>query len=120
MKEGAQSEWLLTGDTKVKRRGVSLVSEKQVEEMTKRLEPGDVLLVRHEWFLSNIGLPGFWPHAVLFIGTPEDRKKYFDDADVKAWVQSQGWSVLGITASPITGPEGNVEFLLGAEKTGDS
>ena len=26
----------------------------------------------------------------------------------------------GITPSPITGPEGNVEFLLGAEKIGDS
>jgi 23S rRNA (cytidine1920-2'-O)/16S rRNA (cytidine1409-2'-O)-methyltransferase len=36
------------------------------------------------------------------------------------WVSSQGWTVLGITPSPITGPEGNVEFLLGAEKTGDS
>jgi 23S rRNA (cytidine1920-2'-O)/16S rRNA (cytidine1409-2'-O)-methyltransferase len=36
------------------------------------------------------------------------------------WVESQGWSVLGITPSPITGPEGNVEFLLGAEKIGDS
>jgi 23S rRNA (cytidine1920-2'-O)/16S rRNA (cytidine1409-2'-O)-methyltransferase len=40
--------------------------------------------------------------------------------EVKAWVESQGWTVLGITPSPITGPEGNVEFLLGAEKTGDS
>ena len=34
------------------------------------------------------------------------------------WVGSQGWSVLGLTPSPITGPEGNVEFLLGAEKNG--
>jgi 23S rRNA (cytidine1920-2'-O)/16S rRNA (cytidine1409-2'-O)-methyltransferase len=41
-------------------------------------------------------------------------------ADAKAWVESQGWTVLGITPSPITGPEGNVEFLLGAEKAGDS
>jgi len=41
-------------------------------------------------------------------------------AGVKAWVESQGWRVLGITPSPITGPEGNVEFLLGAEKSGDS
>jgi 23S rRNA (cytidine1920-2'-O)/16S rRNA (cytidine1409-2'-O)-methyltransferase len=41
-------------------------------------------------------------------------------AEVQAWVESQGWTVLGITRSPITGPEGNVEFLLGAEKTGDS
>jgi 23S rRNA (cytidine1920-2'-O)/16S rRNA (cytidine1409-2'-O)-methyltransferase len=30
------------------------------------------------------------------------------------WVASQGWRVLGVTPSPITGPEGNVEFLLGA------
>jgi 23S rRNA (cytidine1920-2'-O)/16S rRNA (cytidine1409-2'-O)-methyltransferase len=36
------------------------------------------------------------------------------------WVASQGWRVLGVTESPITGPEGNVEFLLGAEKSGDS
>jgi 23S rRNA (cytidine1920-2'-O)/16S rRNA (cytidine1409-2'-O)-methyltransferase len=41
-------------------------------------------------------------------------------AEAKSWVESQGWTVLGITPSPITGPEGNVEFLLGAEKSGDS
>ncbi|HET6940904.1 MAG TPA: TlyA family RNA methyltransferase [Sphingomicrobium sp.] len=34
------------------------------------------------------------------------------------WVEAQGWTVLGITKSPITGPEGNVEFLLGATKNG--
>jgi 23S rRNA (cytidine1920-2'-O)/16S rRNA (cytidine1409-2'-O)-methyltransferase len=36
--------------------------------------------------------------------------------EAKDWVESQGWSVLGIATSPITGPEGNVEFLLGAVK----
>ena len=36
----------------------------------------------------------------------------------EAWVGSQGWKVLGIERSPITGPEGNVEFLLGAVKNG--
>ena len=38
--------------------------------------------------------------------------------EAKAWVESQGWSVPGIEQSPITGPEGNVEFLLGAKKNG--
>ena len=38
--------------------------------------------------------------------------------EVSEWVHSQGWTVVGITPSPITGPEGNVEFLLGAEKSG--
>ncbi len=33
------------------------------------------------------------------------------------WVAAQGWSVIGITESPITGPEGNVEYLLGATKS---
>ena len=41
-------------------------------------------------------------------------------AQARAWVELQGWAVLGITPSPITGPEGNVEFLLGAQKSGDS
>src|SRR5690242_11235013 len=38
--------------------------------------------------------------------------------DARAWVQSQRWSVMGIVESPITGPEGNIEFLLGAVKDG--
>ncbi|QIK77769.1 TlyA family RNA methyltransferase [Sphingomonas piscis] len=32
------------------------------------------------------------------------------------WTKSHGWDVLGIVESPINGPEGNVEFLLGATK----
>lgn len=38
--------------------------------------------------------------------------------EAKGWVERQGWTVLGLTQSPITGPEGNVEFLLGAVKNG--
>ena len=36
--------------------------------------------------------------------------------DAAAWVAAQGWRVVGVETSPITGPEGNVEFLLGAIK----
>jgi 23S rRNA (cytidine1920-2'-O)/16S rRNA (cytidine1409-2'-O)-methyltransferase len=36
--------------------------------------------------------------------------------EAAAWVGSQAWRVLGVTQSPITGPEGNREFLLGATK----
>jgi 23S rRNA (cytidine1920-2'-O)/16S rRNA (cytidine1409-2'-O)-methyltransferase len=37
-------------------------------------------------------------------------------ARIEAWWRAlPGWDVLGITASPITGPEGNVEFLIGAQ-----
>ncbi|TAN50369.1 MAG: TlyA family RNA methyltransferase [Rhodospirillales bacterium] len=36
---------------------------------------------------------------------------------IEAWVNGlPGWKVLGVTPSPILGPEGNVEFLLAAKK----
>ena len=36
--------------------------------------------------------------------------------DISAWVTNLGWQMVGITKSPITGPKGNVEFLLVARK----
>lgn len=82
------SEWM--GDVKVYRKGRSLITSKQIAAMADRLEPGDVLLERREWYLSNVGLPGFWPHAALFIGTPETRRAFLDDPEVRAWVREQG------------------------------
>ena len=36
------------------------------------------------------------------------------------WVSLQGWTVLGVEPSPITGPEGNREFLIAARLAGQS
>jgi 23S rRNA (cytidine1920-2'-O)/16S rRNA (cytidine1409-2'-O)-methyltransferase len=35
-------------------------------------------------------------------------------ARIEGWLSAQGWRVLGITESPIEGPEGNKEFLIAA------
>jgi 23S rRNA (cytidine1920-2'-O)/16S rRNA (cytidine1409-2'-O)-methyltransferase len=35
-------------------------------------------------------------------------------AEVVAWIEEQGWRVEGVVESPITGPEGNVEYLVAA------
>jgi 23S rRNA (cytidine1920-2'-O)/16S rRNA (cytidine1409-2'-O)-methyltransferase len=38
-------------------------------------------------------------------------------ARIEAWLSvTMGWRVLGVTPSPITGPDGNVEFLIAAVK----
>jgi len=37
--------------------------------------------------------------------------------DVAEWLTDRGWTVIGVTQSPITGPEGNIEFLIGAMLT---
>ncbi len=38
--------------------------------------------------------------------------------EVADWLEGIAWTVAGVTPSPITGPEGNVEFLIGASKAG--
>jgi 23S rRNA (cytidine1920-2'-O)/16S rRNA (cytidine1409-2'-O)-methyltransferase len=36
--------------------------------------------------------------------------------EVRRWLEGTGWTVDGIVVSPITGPEGNVEFLVSARR----
>jgi hypothetical protein len=83
------AEWM--GDTKVARIGKPLVSTDDVNKLVlPRLEPGDIVVTRQNWFLSNIGLPGFWPHAELYVGASADLIKAFDgDPETDKWAASQ-------------------------------
>jgi hypothetical protein len=75
------AEWL--GDTKVLRRDSMLISIEQVREAAKKSEPGDVIVERRNWYLSNIGLPGFWPHAALWVGSPDELAAWSKDPEIE-------------------------------------
>ena len=79
------SEWM--SHVRVWRPGVSLISEDLIQKIKPRMEPGDILLERREWFLTNVGIPGYWPHAALYIGTPEERTQYFKDSEILRWAK---------------------------------
>ncbi len=83
--QSAVAEWM--GDVRVRRIGVYLITGEQLEKMAGKLQPGDVMLGRKNWYLSNVGLPGFWPHAILYVGTPEEFDAYFDVPEVRAYVR---------------------------------
>ncbi|MCP4804989.1 MAG: hypothetical protein GY913_16990 [Proteobacteria bacterium] len=78
------AEWF--GDTRTRRIGWYLIGEEQVPTLVEELEPGDILLSRKNWYLSNIGLPGFWPHGLVYMGDVEEFDAAFDTPEVREWV----------------------------------
>lgn len=57
-----------------------LVTPQRAASLGERLRPGDILVERRSWRLSNVGLPGFWPHAALYVGRPADLGRAFGPA----------------------------------------
>jgi len=42
-----------------------------IDEMKRQLKPGDVFITRHDDAMSNLFLPGFWPHSALWLGAQD-------------------------------------------------
>jgi hypothetical protein len=79
---------LLMAATRVRRGNKYLITPDQQEEMDKALLPGDIMVSRKNWHITNVGLPGFWPHAILYIGAEDKFNKFFDDSAVNQFVSS--------------------------------
>lgn len=45
------------------------ITEQQRATLLEIAQPGDVFITRHDDAMSNLFLPGYWPHAALFLGT---------------------------------------------------
>jgi hypothetical protein len=82
------SEWM--GDERVARGKEFLINPEQIKIVHSKIKAGDIFIERREWYLSNIGLPGFWPHAALYLGRPEERSELEDDESVRTWVKESG------------------------------
>lgn len=77
------ARWM--GDTRLARHSRHLIKPAQIREMGEHLEPGDLLVARSNWYLSNAGLPGFWPHSELFVGTPDELEAFADDDEIRRY-----------------------------------
>lgn len=59
--------WLSKKNPKIRPKRVKPAIQKAILEL---LRPGDVVVTRHDLAMTNLFLPGFWPHAALFVGSP--------------------------------------------------
>ncbi|MBP7901285.1 MAG: hypothetical protein KA015_00565 [Spirochaetes bacterium] len=81
------------GDFKILRLNKNLISKQQISDIRTKLLPGDILLERREWYLTNAGIPGFWTHAAVYIGTPEERNMFFSDS-ISDFLKNENYSDL--------------------------
>ncbi|MDP7423577.1 MAG: YiiX/YebB-like N1pC/P60 family cysteine hydrolase, partial [bacterium] len=79
------------GDTKVVRKDMYLITDEQITEIVAHLEPGDIFFERRNWYLSNIFIPGFWPHAGIYVGTYHQACEYFDRTEIRSYFSLLGF-----------------------------
>ncbi len=89
------------GDTKIMASSPNTIDSLELIRLRKLLKPGDIFLNRSDYYISNIGIPGFWTHAGLYVGNQKEREAFFGNNRLcKKWVQTEGE------------PSGNFEKLL--------
>ncbi|MBI5688715.1 MAG: 1-acyl-sn-glycerol-3-phosphate acyltransferase [Verrucomicrobia bacterium] len=73
----------LIGDTRIRapRQGTALITPELLATVRPRLQPGDIVIERRNWYLSNAFLPGYWPHSALYIGTVAELRALGLDRD---------------------------------------
>jgi len=132
-----QLAWKLRSDPRVivrERTNARLLTANDVPEAVTALVCDASFIGLRAVLPAALGLcaPGAWAVALIkpqFEAGPQEigPRGVVTDPAVRAeacarieawWSGLQGWEVRGITESPITGPEGNHEYLIGAVKTG--
>lgn len=79
------------GDTRVITPDSASISIQQLKKLRASFKPGDFFLNRSDYYISNIGIPGFWTHSGLYIGFPDELDNFFsEDKDCYNWVVTMG------------------------------
>ena len=65
------------------------VSSDVIREARRLLRPGDVIVTRHDDAVSNLFLPGYWPHAALYVGSTEERRALGVQMDEERWIRGR-------------------------------
>lgn len=61
----------------------SRITEDVRRSLAELLQPGDVLVTRHDRAFTNLFLPGYWPHAAMYIGSEADRRRMRVELDAE-------------------------------------
>ncbi len=86
---------------------LSKVLERPLELVAKECQLVALIKPQFEVARAEVGKGGVVRDAALHTRVCDE---------VREWLEQAGWSIQGIVESPITGPQGNVEFLVSARR----
>jgi len=58
------------------------ITHKYIENIRPELRPGDIIIERTDWRISNPLYPGFWKHSFIYTGTLTEMDEYFNGSKV--------------------------------------
>ena len=70
------------GTKRISRRKGGYITRDQAEEITESLRTGDIIIERKDWYLSNVGFPGFWGHSAIYVGDAVTLEKWSNDSSI--------------------------------------
>ena len=88
-------------------RPMALITKTQAADLARELEPGDILLGRRERHVTDVGLPGYWHLAGLYVGLPAERAKYFGSTDLDAVLKRVTSAAYAANAGSSPAPTGS-------------
>ena len=116
---------VLIGDTKIRepRAQAGLVTPEQLAALRARLRPGDIVIERRNWYLSNAFLPDYWPHAALYLGTADDLRTLSLETDprvAKHWAKFSRPDAAGHAMAFIEAMSEGVVFTSAEHSVGEA
>ncbi len=87
----ALQEWVGTqaGDVSISSQ-ISCLPVDIETQLRDFIQPGDVFVTRKEHALTNYFLPGYWPHAILYLGPTDKKLADIDDEHMVLEAQRDG------------------------------
>lgn len=70
------------GDTKIPLSSKNFIDREMIGKIRDNIYPGDIFLQRRNWYVSNAGLPGFWKHTVIYLGSLSDLDASFPPSEI--------------------------------------
>jgi uncharacterized protein YycO len=84
---------------------VSIIPSAIVRSLNPLIRPGDVFVTRKECAVTNYFLPGFWPHAAMYVGNDQVVESLKDGVRVRNMDSPLGNDCLAVIRPTLTEPE---------------